>query len=84
MKVYNPLVLDIKKDEPSYETDKAKWWLIFVSKDKRFLIYRVLQKESKDETYFMVDNKYNSVCENKSIEILHCRIDMLEASERLK
>lgn len=84
MQLYNPLVLDIEKDEPGYETDKAKWWLIFVSKDKRFLIYRVLLKESKDENYVMVDNKYNAVCESKSIETLHCRIDMLEADERLK
>lgn len=84
MQLYNPLVLDIEKDEPGYETDKAKWWLIFVSKDKRFLIYRILLKETKDETYFMVDNKYNSVYESKSLETLHCRIDMIKAYERLK
>ena len=84
MKVYNPLVLDILKDEPSYENDKAKWWLIYVSEDKRYSIFRVLTKETKDEIFIIIDNKINiMVGESKSLEACHVKIEMLNAYERL-
>lgn len=84
VKIYNPLTLKIEKDEPTYENDKSKWWLVHVSNSKKYSIYRVLQKENKEQDYVVINNKTNDIeAISKSLEQCGVEIDMLEAYERL-
>lgn len=84
LKVYNPFDLKVERDEPTYENDKSKWWLVHISKSKKYSIYRVLQKENKEQDYVVIDTRTNDVeTFGKSLEHCLVEIDMLEVYERL-
>ena len=84
IKVYSPLMLDIEKEEPTYENDKSKWWLVHISKSKKHSIYRVCSKETKEQDYVLMNNKTNDIeTISKQLEQCFVEIDLLEAYERL-
>ena len=76
--------MEVEKDEPTYENDKSKWWLVHISKSKKYSIYIVLQKENKEQDFVVINNKTNEVESfSKSLEKCCVEIDMLEVYERL-
>lgn len=77
MKTYNPFTLDREKDEPTFQTDVAKWWLIEISESKRYLLYLVESLNSLN--YVIVDNinqKY--VCATHILEDAGIKLSMLD------
>lgn len=77
MKTYNPFTLDREKDEPTFQTEVAKWWLIEISESKRYLLYLVESLNSLD--YVIVDNtnqKY--VCATHILEDAGIKLSMLD------
>jgi hypothetical protein len=47
MKKYNPLTLDREKDEPTFQTKVAKWWLNEIVKNHRFTPISTAEKALK-------------------------------------
>lgn len=83
-KVYNPLVLDTDKDKPTFEDDKAKWWLVEVSPSKRYYLYVVYSILQKEKNYMIVDNKKQSVISiSKRLEDIATEMDILDRSVKL-
>lgn len=83
-KVYNPLVLDTDKDKPTFEDDKAKWWLVEVSTSKRYYLYVVYSILQKEKNYMIVDNKKQSVISiSKRLEDIATEMDILDRSVKL-
>lgn len=79
-KIYNPLLLDTNKDTPTYEGDKAKWWLVHVSPNKAYCLYRVLSKKNKECDYVVVNNKTSDIeYISKSLEDCGTHIQMFMA-----
>jgi hypothetical protein len=77
MKTYNPLTLDREKDEPTFQTEVAKWWLVEISESKRYLLYIVESLNSLN--YVIVDNinqKY--VCATHILEDAFLKLSMLD------
>ncbi len=83
-KVYNPLVLDTDKDKPTFEDDKAKWWLVEVSTSKRYYLYVVYSILQKEKNYMIVDNKKQNVISiSKRLEDIATEMDILDRSVKL-
>lgn len=77
MKTYNPLTLDREKDEPTFQTEVAKWWLVGVSESKRYLLYIVESLNSVD--YVIVDNtNHTFVCATQTLEDAGIKLSALE------
>lgn len=77
MKTYNPLTLDREKDEPTFQTDVAKWWLVGLSESKRYLLYIVESLNSID--YVIVDNTNHSfVCATQTLEDAGIKLTALD------
>ena len=77
MKTYNPFILDREKDEPTFQTDVAKWWLIEISESKRYLLYLVESLNSVD--YVIVDNtNHKFVCATQTLEDAGIKLCMLD------
>lgn len=77
MKTYNPLTLDREKDEPTFQTEVAKWWLIGVSESKRYILYIVESLNSVD--YVIVDNMNHSfVCATQTLEDAGIKLTALD------
>lgn len=77
MKTYNPLTLDREKDEPTFQTEVAKWWLVGVSESKRYILYIVESLNSVD--YVIVDNMNRSfVCATQTLEDADIKLRMLD------
>lgn len=73
----DPLTLDREKDEPTFQTDVAKWWLVEISESKRFLLYLVESLNSLD--YVIVDNTNQTfVCATQSLEDAGIKITALD------
>lgn len=84
-KLFNPFAMDIDKDEPTYETPEAKWWLIDESKSKRFMAYLAYLKESGERKYITIDNKEKKIIGiTESLEQVGVTLTISEASEKLK
>lgn len=83
VKIHNPLVIDEDKTKPTFESDEAKWWLVSVSKTKRYLGYLVLQKERKEKTYIVVDSKGNiPIYMTKQLEAMGEQIIILDTAHQ--
>lgn len=85
VKIYHPFEIDEEKTKPTFESDKAKWWLVDVSKTKRYLGYLVLQKELKEKTYIVVDGKENiPVYMTKQLDDMGTHIIILDKAHQYK
>lgn len=77
MKKYNPLTLDREKDDPTFQTDVAKWWLVEVSESKRYVLYIVESLNSVD--YVIVDNtNHTFFCATQTLEDAYIKLRMLD------
>ena len=77
MKKYNPLTLDREKDEPTFQTKVAKWWLVEISESKRYLLYLVESLNSLD--YVIVDNTNQKfVCATQLLEDAGIKLCILD------
>ena len=77
MKTYNPFTLDREKDEPTFQTEVAKWWLIEISESKRYILYLVESLNSVD--YVIVDNtNHTFVCATQTLEDAGIKLTALD------
>ena len=83
IEIYNPLVIDVDKTKPTFESNESKWWLVAVSKTKKYLGYLVFQKERKEKTYIVVDSKGNiPIYMTKQLEAMGDQIIILDTAHQ--
>ena len=61
IKTYSPFELDTDKDEPTFVGNSHRWWLIEISRTKRFCIYVTEKIDTKKKMYVLLDNKTEQV-----------------------
>ena len=83
-KIYNLLDLDPKKDKPTYTNGDFNWWLIEVSKSKRYCGYYVQQIDCEhNKHYVLVDNKGKGiVLDTNSLEALGEHLAVLDKANQ--
>lgn len=83
VKIHNPLVIDVDETKPTFESNESKWWLVAVSKTKKYLGYLVFQKERKEKTYIVVDSKGNiPIYMTKQLEAMGEQIIILDTAHQ--
>ena len=85
MKKYNPLVLNLEKDQPTYETDICKWWLCELSENKRFAVYLTVNKIDAKKDYVVVNNEIGQIIYiTQILEQALMHLTMCEKAEELE
>ena len=77
MQEYNPFILDMDKDKPSFSNDKCDFWLI--QKGKKCVILKSRDKKDKSSSYLIADKKTGEIIYHTNLlEAVCVRLELIE------